>query len=96
MSILQAGRTRRRWPIVLASLILFEAGCSSMDTVTRRGQGSGHKSRPSRQPDSGTTIGTDPATIEPGRTIEPPSLGVDLSSASPTWESADRLETLAA
>ncbi|WP_406696011.1 hypothetical protein V5E97_33945 [Singulisphaera sp. Ch08] len=60
---------RWRWPVVFAILALFGGGCTAMGTADR-------------EAGSGTTLSTDPATVKPGQTIAPPSLGIDLSRSS--------------
>lgn len=62
--------------IPLASLILLGAGCSALDGSHR----SSPNDRREPPPDAAATLGTDPASVEPGRTIGPPSLGVDITS----------------
>ena len=73
---------RRRWPVAFAILTLFEGGCAAMGTRDRPNQGSESQAPSDRGSGSGTTIGTDPATVEPGRTIAPPSPGIDMSRTS--------------
>jgi|GEM_PF-5643850 len=62
-----------RW--VLSAVVLASIGCSA--TGARR------LSRPTSDPveaeGRGSTLGSDLSTVEPGRTVAPPSLGVDLN-----------------
>jgi len=62
-----------RW--VLPAVMLASVGCSA--TGARR------VSRPTSDPveaeGRGSTMATDLSTVEPGRTVAPPSLGVDLN-----------------
>lgn len=89
MSIPRERRPRRKWPFVFAALVLLESGCSALNRANRPERRSGPEPRPP-QSSSGPTISTDQATVEPGRTIAPPSLGVDLTSVSPAWGSSGR------
>jgi|GEM_PF-6231079 len=72
--------------IALAGLILLGAGCSAFETTRRSAGESSERPRPERSPNSGATLSTDPATVDPGQTIGPPSLGVDLSNLCPVRE----------
>ena len=71
----RTARGRAAIRAVLLSLCVLPAGCSQ-GRMEIRGE-----ERPS-------TLGTDRATVPPGQTITPPSLGVDLvSGPSPRAES---------
>ncbi|SIO61818.1 hypothetical protein SAMN05444166_6866 [Singulisphaera sp. GP187] len=79
MSIKKAETPRRRWVVGIALLCLFEGGCAALGTAGHRERKSDSDVPSERESNSGTTLGTDPTSVKPGRTITPPSLGIDLS-----------------
>lgn len=89
MSIKKAETPRRRWVVGIAILCLFEGGCAALGTAGHRERASDSDVPAAREFNSGTTRGTDPTTVKPGRTITPPSLGIDLSRWSIDSENAN-------
>lgn len=77
----RARAPKRRLPIALSILAILEAGCAATAGANRPEPGLDAPTTPEPRSDSGTTLGTDPATVKPGRTIAPPSLGIDLSES---------------
>ncbi|AGA26698.1 hypothetical protein Sinac_2386 [Singulisphaera acidiphila DSM 18658] len=82
MSTVRAKTPRRSWSVAFVILTLFEGGCASMGIADRQERGSETQSPSDEGTNSGTTLGTDSTTVKPGRTIAPPSMGIDLSRST--------------